>query len=605
MRIYSLIWTLIIIAANSALLAQISPGPLSQAHSHLEGISNCTKCHDIGNKVPDSKCLECHDEISSLIDLGRGYHASPEVTGKSCIKCHSEHHGTKFDMVRFDEEAFDHDLTGYPLQGQHAVIDCRDCHMPDNISSPEIRKREDTYLGLDDKCLSCHDDFHQNTLSKDCASCHDFEAFRPASLFTHDETEFPLRGKHQDVNCLECHEKTQRNGREFQVFSGVDFSDCVSCHDDAHKGNLPGSCASCHDESSFDNFSGRRSFNHKLTNFELRGKHRTTDCFDCHKNTFNAATIFQDQKNVKESACAVCHDDVHEGKFGDQCAKCHQESSFSDLKTMDFFDHSVTDFALEGKHEEVDCKDCHKGSFTDPMPFSNCIDCHSDYHDGQFTADQGVRDCAECHTVDGFDYSLYGPEQHAQTGFPLEGSHLATPCFACHLEEDKWVFKDLGHDCVSCHDNIHEGLIDEKFYPEKDCRNCHNAESWAFIDFDHIETGWALEGKHQEVNCRECHFEESGDNKRQIFGELEAECYACHDDNHGGQFEIGGITDCICCHTSVNWRPSLFDHNTTAFPLDGKHAEVECKECHPLIIVDGEEIVKYKLESFECIDCHF
>ena len=136
-------------------------------------------------------------------------------------------------------------------------------------------------------------------------------------------------------------------------------------------------------------------------------------------------------------------------------------------------------------------------------------------------------------------------------------------------------------------------------------QDCYQPFGHLYIDFDHEKTGWALEGKHEEIDCRECHFNEIDGHREQVFDELGQECYSCHDDNHGGQFEIGGITDCIRCHTSVNWKASLFDHNTTAFPLDGKHAEVECKECHPLIIVDGMEIVKYKLESFECIDCHF
>ncbi len=46
------------------LAAQISPGALSSPHSHLEGISNCTQCHELGNKVSDNKCLACHTEIT-------------------------------------------------------------------------------------------------------------------------------------------------------------------------------------------------------------------------------------------------------------------------------------------------------------------------------------------------------------------------------------------------------------------------------------------------------------------------------------------------------------------------------------------------------------
>ncbi len=48
--------------------AQISPGELSKAHSHLEGLTNCTKCHVLGEKETTSKCLDCHKEIKKLIN---------------------------------------------------------------------------------------------------------------------------------------------------------------------------------------------------------------------------------------------------------------------------------------------------------------------------------------------------------------------------------------------------------------------------------------------------------------------------------------------------------------------------------------------------------
>ena len=87
-------------------------------------------------------------------------------------------------MIRFDKDAFDHNLTGYLLEGQHDVIDCKECHAPDNINDLELKKRENTFLGLNKECLSCHEDFHQQTLSSDCISCHDFSAFRPTIMMS-------------------------------------------------------------------------------------------------------------------------------------------------------------------------------------------------------------------------------------------------------------------------------------------------------------------------------------------------------------------------------------------------------------------------------------
>ncbi len=92
-----IIWVFCII--GFPVMAQISPGKLTDAHKELEGIASCTKCHDLGQSVSSAKCLDCHDEIQALLDAKRGFHASKEAVDKECIECHSEHHGRKFDMM--------------------------------------------------------------------------------------------------------------------------------------------------------------------------------------------------------------------------------------------------------------------------------------------------------------------------------------------------------------------------------------------------------------------------------------------------------------------------------------------------------------------------
>jgi hypothetical protein len=589
---------------------QISPGDLSQSHSNLEGMSNCTQCHELGYKVTDKKCLECHKEIQSLINQNKGYHANKNVKKQDCFECHSEHHGRKFDMVRFDENTFNHNDTGYRLEGKHNSIDCRKCHQPDNISNSEIKKRKQTFLGLNDECISCHDDYHQKTLGTDCKKCHTMDAFSPASKFNHDQTEFPLIGAHQNINCIQCHKKETKNGEEFQEFKGIAFQDCKSCHNDPHNNQLPGKCNDCHSEVSFQNFNGQ-TFNHNVTNFKLKGKHNTIDCFACHKKTDNEKLVFQDLIGKSESNCLACHNDTHEGKFGLECVKCHNEESFFALNNMDFFDHNKTDYSLEGKHLEVDCKQCHTGRYTKTIDFSACNKCHNDYHNGEFTENNFTPDCVECHSLqEGFEYSLYTLEQHQETEFPLEGAHLATPCFACHISEDndQWTFKNLGETCVDCHVNIHEDYINPSYYPENNCKACHVSDSWAKIDsFDHSKTGWNLTGKHKTTACRSCHFIENSDNKSVIdqkFIKLDTDCASCHENVHDTMFEIDGITDCNRCHITEHWIPEKFNHNTTRFPLEGKHTQVECNACHTSSIIDGKVKVLYKLNKLKCIDCH-
>ena len=85
---YNICLKIIIITcvSTSFAVAQISPGELTEAHKELEGLSNCTKCHELGEQVIESKCLECHSEIKSLISQGKGYHSSSEVKKEECVK---------------------------------------------------------------------------------------------------------------------------------------------------------------------------------------------------------------------------------------------------------------------------------------------------------------------------------------------------------------------------------------------------------------------------------------------------------------------------------------------------------------------------------------
>ena len=601
-----LLFTILLFLLSSFnIYGQISPGDLTQAHADLEGMSNCTKCHDLGKKVSNTKCLDCHKKIKKLIKKKLGYHSSKEVKNKDCFACHSEHHGRKFDMIRFDEDHFDHKLTGYTLEGEHDVIDCRDCHKADYIADADLKKRKDSFLGLEQKCLSCHDDYHQKTLSKDCIKCHNMDVFRPAPKFDHNDADYKLRGKHQDVDCKKCHKIETRNGKEFQVFTDLIFNDCNACHDDPHNDHFNSKCSKCHTEKSFSKFLGKRNFNHNTTHFMLKGSHKSVDCFSCHKKTSDPVLVFEDRKGIVEKQCVACHEDVHDDKFGDDCAKCHNEESFLSLNSMDFFDHSLTDFALEGKHIGVDCKECHSSKYTDPIDFSACKNCHEDYHNGDFVENGFSPDCNECHSLEkGFDYTLFTLEKHQETDFPLEGAHLATPCFACHMNEEHWSFKDMGERCVDCHDNIHKDFIDEKYFPNQDCQACHVTDNWTSIDFDHKETEWLLEGEHAKQDCRACHSEnpEASFTKTQKFKNILNECFSCHEDVHEAQFAENDITDCSRCHNSTAFVPSIFNHDETKFPLDGQHADLECKACHKA--ENGVEVVLYKIEKFECIDCH-
>jgi hypothetical protein len=585
--------------------AQISPGDLTDYHAELEGMFKCTECHLLGQKIAEDKCLDCHKPLKARIDADKGYHRSSEVKGKDCISCHSEHHGRKFEIIRFDEDAFDHNLAGYKLEGAHAKEECAACHKTENITDPAILEKDYTYLGLEQACLTCHDDYHQNTLGEDCRKCHDFVKFEEAIKFEHNKTAFPLKGQHTEVACIDCHEKTQKNGKDFQAFANVAFESCVNCHDDVHSGRFGTKCAECHNEQSFQLINTNGGFNHNLTEFPLVGSHKRVNCKECHKSSTNSKTAFKEFAAYTAYDCVICHDDQHESRFGTDCLECHNQNSFRIKDDLINIDHNLTAYPLEGAHETVDCRKCHVADLADPLAFGQCISCHTDYHDGQFPAEDGIRDCKECHNNKKFAGSTFSFEEHAKSAFPLEGAHLATPCMACHLKDEHWEFKEIGNNCVDCHEDIHEDYLDSSFYPDQRCTNCHSENSWTAIAFDHEQTDFPLEGRHQTITCGKCHLKEVDDKKTPVqFTSLEKTCESCHNDVHFGQFALDELTRCDRCHSPENWEAPYFKHDSTAFALDGAHESLDCGACHKPVDDTENHYIVYKIESFECIDCH-
>lgn len=527
-NIYQYIFVLgLLVLFPAVAKSQLSPGELTTAHQNLEGLSNCTKCHVLGEKETTSKCLECHKEIQNLINRKKGYHASEEVEGNDCGNCHGEHYGRDFEIVPFDEEFFEHVIAGFKLEGKHSEIKCADCHKPELIKNKISQKKGTTFLGLDTDCLSCHKDFHQKTLSSDCLSCHNQKAFRPAEKFNHDNSKFKLAGAHKKVKCSLCHKTEEKNNRQFQKFTGLTYSKCNNCHTDVHK-----------------------------------------------------------------------------NKFGTDCLKCHTVFSFKQDGNLDGFNHDITNFSLRGKHQLLDCKSCHKGSYTNPLKHENCFDCHIDYHEQQFVSNGIATDCSECHSNDGFKTTSFTFEKHSKTNFRLEGPHLATPCFTCHKKTEKWNFR-IKYACIDCHNNIHENFINEEYMPNNNCLVCHSASVWNEVTFNHELTEFKLEGKHKTVSCRQCHFTEQTDGTVvQNFDKQETTCRSCHADNHNNQFQTNEITTCENCHTVDNWVPEKFNHNNARFKLDGKHINVECAKCHKS--KDGLEknYFVYKFEDISCASCH-
>lgn len=514
---------------NPGVFAQISPGELAEPHAHLEGISNCTKCHELGEKVSDAKCLACHTELKARIDLKKGYHASSKVYRKSCTICHSDHLSKKYDIVHLDKNKFDHQDTGFLLEGKHKEKKCEDCHKAENITDPLIKKKKITFLGLNTACISCHEDRHQKTLSVICTDCHTNEAFKPASKFDHTKSKFPLKGQHKSVECKKCHEIGTLNGKDYQKFKGLQFASCVNCHKDIHDNQFGKNCTECHSEESFKTVKGISTFDHNKTNYKLVGKHSSLSCKTCHKVSLTAP--------LKHARCSDCHTDYHKGQFTKKgitpdCLDCHTEKGFQG-SSFTFERHNTSMFKLDGAHAATPCISCHKksGEWQFRELGIRCIACHENIH-LKTIKEKFIPEgrCENCHKTASWGKVTF---DHTTTNFELKGKHLERSCRDCHFKKDNnekvvQKFSELTGKCDDCHTDVHQKQFTVN--GEVNCTTCHGGfDNWKADRFDHSSTRFKLDGGHKGVDCRKCHHE----NKSALFPFIQykntdTKCISCH-----------------------------------------------------------------------------
>ena len=617
---------------SNPVAAQISPGSLSRAHQSINGLTQCTTCHELSTGKPTFKCLDCHGEIARRIAVRRGLHATFNIkagSSQECTKCHSEHNGEDFPLIKWDLKTFDHAKTGYGLEGKHSGLECNRCHNPERVSPSErsvikVRDLSRTFLGLSPSCNNCHRDEHKGRLGPNCLQCHNYTDWKAISFstFDHSVTRYPLTGLHNQVACQQCHTP----GPDKQPrYSGIAFGSCTDCHADPHRGGFSQTCQSCHSTAGWNKISTpalNRTFDHSQTKFPLLGRHAEVQCVQCHAGgDFKKPMAFQ--------KCSNCHrPDFHGGQFvtragGSECSSCHTVDGFKP-STFGLKEHAATAYPLQGKHAALQCGQCHIPRGKDTLfrlKFQRCTDCHRDEHAGQFAAAPHFNTCERCHSLERFLPSTFSLRRHNETPFGLSGSHVAVPCGDCHKvaanlkPKPTAVYHWSGLECTTCHADPHRGgfagLMRQAGLNGKPlgCELCHSAESWRdFTHFDHAKTAFTLTGAHAAAKCVDCHKPQNpGVGFINVdFKAAPVKCEACHADVHGMQFAKAGVTACNGCHDSTKWKPSLFDHDKqTDFALQGAHRNLRCDGCHKLTrTLNGRAVVFYKPTPKACASCH-
>ena len=346
-----------------------------------------------------------------------------------------------------------------------------------------------------------------------------------------------------------------------------------------------------------------------------------TQCTTCHAVSLGSA----------ELKCAGCHTEIAQRlgqkrglhatlvknpSDGQECASCHSDHNGVDFNLIRWdppktsFDHGQTGYTLEGKHAGVACEECHTPAHIRPVErrlikikdlsrtylgiSQDCVTCHSDPHAGRLGPN-----CTQCHnfsewkTASGFD--------HSKTRYPLTGLHAQVACEKCHTPGPRGEARLTGlafGSCKDCHQDPHRGS-----FPQT-CETCHSTGSWKGArvsgSFDHSKTDFPLVGKHAAVGCADCH--DGSDFRKPM---AHGRCMDCHTpDPHSGQFrERAGGAECASCHNVEGFKPSTYsvkEHATSAYPLEGKHAEVACSECH----TPPGVAMKFKVVFSRCTDCH-
>lgn len=502
-----------------------------------------------------------------------GHAQKPGIHGAQfkvdCKECHNSG-GWKIDMAKF---AYNHDSTGFVLEGMHKKVDCKSCH------------KTLVFNEANGTCVSCHTDVHSMSVGNDCARCHTANSWLVDNIpELHEQNGFPLLGAHKVLACADCHKsettlKWDRIGNE-----------CVACHRDDYvktqhpnhaQSNLSTDCITCHDPNS--NSWGTGNFH---SQFPLKLGHEIPDCKTCHKTNDYAST---------SPECVTCHkkdfdntlkpNHVASG-YSNNCVECHSPTPFS-WQIKDFH----LNFPLTLGHDVADCKKCHKNPDYKDIS-TECVSCHkTDFDNSTAPPHQGSgfsTNCTQCHSPSPVNWTV--PGYH--NSFPLTQGHNVPDCKACHKTNN---FPSTSTECVSCHKTDFDNTTKPSHLTSgfsTNCIECHSASpiNWSVSNF-HLSFPLTL--GHDVPDCKTCH-------KGVDYKDISKECVSCHKtdfDNSNAPPHVGSgfATSCTDCHSPspVNWTVPGY-HNS--FPLTLGHNVSDCKACH--------KTNNYPATSTACVSCH-
>jgi hypothetical protein len=208
-------------------------------------------------------------------------------------------------------DTFPHDVVGYSLAGHGLRVDgspfaCSDCHV-ESLARFDVVTCDDCHRQDDALFMQTHvADF-----GADCLDCHDGIDSYSRANFDHSRV-FPLTGRHEAVQCAECHVD--------RVFAGTP-TDCVACHVDPafHAGAFGITCTDCHTTAAWQ----PARFDRPHTFPFDHGDAGVNSCRTCHVVHVQSYTCYEchDRAEIAEK-----HLDEGINDFED-CTSCHPTGS--------------------------------------------------------------------------------------------------------------------------------------------------------------------------------------------------------------------------------------------------------------------------------------
>ncbi len=447
--------------------------------------------YDIDGEHSKLKCAECHlPKVKNAPLLKIGIYAWPHLTDKTCENCHKSPHIGKFSkeilkkrctechvtsgwQVIRKGENFKHDQTRFKLTGKHSKTTCTACHVKDKKQIFQFKGFEKGF------CNECHQNVHINQMSpkmtdQACSQCHSTDNFKLQKAFDHNQTRYRLTGSHEKLKCEQCHIATQEkfpvrppSVKHQYLFPKLAQEQCLSCHADVHKGQLPQNCLQCHTTGDWHKV---RFEHNKDSQYLLKGKHSALKCSECHRPIAGQFTL-ENKKQVPTvhykpigMQCLNCHNDAHKGHYGKQCLSCHTETEWK--ITRDFHKN----FNLSGVHFTLQCQECHKQGGKLAGLSNECNYCHrkDDVHGGSLPR------CDQCHRQQFWEEPKFN---HSLSRFPLRGVHRTITCQECHANG---VYRGLSTACIACHATDLAGAISPVNHTPSanftDCASCHKQQ---------------------------------------------------------------------------------------------------------------------------------